>query len=375
MSHEVFLCSSTRELLDHSDSVFRLLCSTDSEWTCIRSEQAEGYDASEVLEESRTLIRQAELCVAIVGHLCGKAAGQDGQSLPAAEVEYARTIGKEVLVFMASEDFQLAARFLKDLNTNELKRQRDFRRAVFRKAKDRGTTVNAFHFDSLEDLCRQVEVEFHRWLRRRLFVESPIEDHSTSNLVRDYIYAQNIRNERLLYTIFGFKFSYESFQDELSLNNMREDPLMTLPDITPFVPVIVEAMRFLFNEVSSWIDEVRRKSSDPTSSQFSNLQVSENRFGNYQDDPESLRSAINAARAQMDAREIQSLVSQIRRQRSVFNNLEEVAITATGGTAARLNTEIAEISDQLVLKVERLEALLDGVFQQESGNASASREV
>lgn len=138
-----------------------------------------------------------------------------------------------------------------------------------------------------------------------------------------------------------------------------------LMDIKPFVPVIVEATKFVFNEVSKWIGDVRQRAAQASVRPIgSTLPVTREEFMTIESDPDSIVSLLNQATTQADVDEIRNLLGQLRTRRSLFLELESQEVTAAGPEAAKLRVQMQNVARDIIGTTERLENALSRVYRQ-----------
>ncbi|RMG41422.1 MAG: hypothetical protein D6732_02465 [Methanobacteriota archaeon] len=397
MAHKVFLCSCTNEILEHRMKVYELLHDFEHEWECVSSDDIGIDEALEQYQESKNLIPKSDLCIAIIGHFYGDELCVDGQflSLPAAEVNLAASHEIDILIFMASDDFLIPARFLKDFSNSDVSKQRKFRARLIQRARnlDENGEMVLRYFNSLDDLLHQVEVEFHKWLRRR---QSKIGNLSDSKIpqggleISGYIdLVSNLPVGALIEKILLSNYLESNFliSQEMAFRNLlHNSPLGSTyhgfqnrsaetmhQDISPYVPLLLEVTKFFVNEVSKWIDDVRKRASAPPKlHKLPTEFVSLASIVKSEDDPNAIITLLGETLNLSDLREAQSLIKQIRRQRHLLNSLEERAILATGGELASIDVQMTETADDIIEKVERLEALLKRIYKDKLDSDSHS---
>jgi len=148
----------------------------------------------------------------------------------------------------------------------------------------------------------------------------------------------------------------------ITLSQIKED--RGLMDISPFIPVIVEATKFIFNEVGKWISDVRQRASQESSLPVgSSLPMTKDQFVVAETDPKSISELLNQAATIADIDEIRNLVEQIKTRRALFLELESQEVTAAGAEAAKLRVQMQSTARDIIKTTERLEAALLRVYR------------
>ncbi|MBN1618493.1 hypothetical protein JW887_04070 [Candidatus Dojkabacteria bacterium] len=132
-----------------------------------------------------------------------------------------------------------------------------------------------------------------------------------------------------------------------------------LMSITAFMPVIVEASKFIFNEVSKWIDDIRKKASSKEVKM--DLPESIKQIIANESNPAKIATLIDSAATADDIEEMESLMKQIKTTKELLLKLEEQEVLASGGEQAKIEVLIKEKARIIVAKVDRLNDLLKSV--------------
>jgi hypothetical protein len=139
-------------------------------------------------------------------------------------------------------------------------------------------------------------------------------------------------------------------------------------DVTPYIPIIVEATKFVFDEVGKWIDDARQRGKKPvlestnTALDVKTPQLTQQEFSALEADPSKLEAAINVRSAQVDAYEIQGLVNQIQTHRKNLVDLETTEAEFGPLTPQYVKRSIEHEADAIVEKSTRLKSLLEQVY-------------
>ncbi len=146
-------------------------------------------------------------------------------------------------------------------------------------------------------------------------------------------------------------------------------------DITPFIPVITEATKFMFDEVGKWIDDVRQRSKKTSIESTDNVASNQASSLTRQDfialeaNPKGLESSINVHLAETDAYEISGLVKQIQTHRRNLVDLETAEAKYGALTPLGVKRDIEDEADAIVEKSARLKRLLEQVYGRRIENA------
>jgi len=154
-------------------------------------------------------------------------------------------------------------------------------------------------------------------------------------------------------------------RNPIVLSQIEEGPV----DITPFIPIIVEATKFLFNEASRWLDVVRERASsenenlETTSGEEPLMVLDKQQFAKLESDFESLRKMLDRVAVETTVYRIQGLVEQLRTH---YRNLTDHEKTeAEFGTLVppHVRRAIERESEAIVNKTRELRDLLSAVYQ------------
>jgi hypothetical protein len=146
-------------------------------------------------------------------------------------------------------------------------------------------------------------------------------------------------------------------------------------DIAPFVPIIVEATKFMFDEVGKWIDDVRQRSKKTPTELTENVatdqttKLTRHDFVNLEANPKELESSINIRLAETDAYVIQGLIKQIQTHRRNLVNYEGAEAEYGILTPPHIKRGIEREADAIVEKTAHLKSLLEQVYGRRIENA------
>lgn len=137
---------------------------------------------------------------------------------------------------------------------------------------------------------------------------------------------------------------------------------------TAFMPVIVEATKFIFGEVSKYIDQVRSHSKgDPVGAMPVVLRqnpsvLTREDFSQLESEPNNLLEVINRQLAETHLYEVESLVKQIRVHRK--NLLDHEATQSEFGalTPPHIRRGIEHETHQITEKSLSLKKLLEAIY-------------
>ena len=145
-------------------------------------------------------------------------------------------------------------------------------------------------------------------------------------------------------------------------------------DIGTFVPVIVEATKFVFGEVSKWLDQVRKQTQDslPESSQVIVHEgvptLTQQEFTQLAENPVSLMSVIDVQLARTNVYEIESLVQQIQIHRRNLVDFEAAESEFGSLTPPHIKRGIEREASATLEKSVRLRSLLEEIYGKKLGS-------
>jgi hypothetical protein len=119
----VFLSSVARGLEQYRDAAYEAIEGLDG-YHCVRMEDF-GARADSPYKVCRAKVQECDTFVAIVGHNYGSIAPETGKSFSESEYDMAVTAGKEVLIFLAPEEFAMPANLIENDELRE--KQANFR--------------------------------------------------------------------------------------------------------------------------------------------------------------------------------------------------------------------------------------------------------
>jgi hypothetical protein len=146
-------------------------------------------------------------------------------------------------------------------------------------------------------------------------------------------------------------------------------------DVTPFIPIIVEATKFVFDEVGKWIDDVRQRSKKDISEPIKNKadmkapKLTQKDFAYLEANPPELVAAINIHSAKTDVYEIRGLVNQIQTHRRNLIDLETTEAEYGPLTPQHIKRGIEREADAIIEKSTHLKSLLEQVYGRRIENA------
>lgn len=146
-------------------------------------------------------------------------------------------------------------------------------------------------------------------------------------------------------------------------------------DATPYIPIIVEATKFVFNEIGKWLDHVRQRTGKATSEPSEGIleekspKLTQQDFAALEANPVDLAAAINAQLSETNAYVIRSLVDQIQIHRR--NLIDHEATEAEYGalTPQHVKRAIEREATAIVEKSDRLKSLLEQIYGRRIENA------
>jgi hypothetical protein len=140
-------------------------------------------------------------------------------------------------------------------------------------------------------------------------------------------------------------------------------------DINTFMPIVVEATKFIFDEVGMWIENVRQRSKKSAPEQILRTinanapELTRNDFLALEANPRQLEATINVRSAQADAYEMQGLVNQIKTHRKNLVDFESTEAEYGPLTPLYIKRGMEREADAIVEKSARLKSLLEQVYE------------
>ncbi len=150
------------------------------------------------------------------------------------------------------------------------------------------------------------------------------------------------------------------------LSQIEEVPV----DVTPFIPIIVEATKFLFNEASQWLAVVRKRATSEdsvseTRSGESHLAVlDKQRFSSLEGDMEVLKGMLDRVAVETHIYRIEGLVEQLRTHYRNLTDHERTEAEFGALVPQHIKRAIERESGAIVNKTRELQDLLSAVYQQ-----------
>ncbi len=363
-SNTIYLSTCTKDIKKYHQVAREILSDVDG-WHCTYVSSEDDLGTDFLYKECARRIHSCDLLVALIGHLYGLRVPSHNCSLLQAELKLAEQLKKPMLLFVTADNFLIPAN-LRDKD-DDWKKQWEFRYYV----KDLESTIM---FDSNEDFRSLITDKFYKWLRiyesnnrykksavsrlKRIFV---MQSNLTDAFVVKDIDKMDILSQGELYIPMNSLAALRS----LSLLKFERSNSMTAQDITPFVPVIVEATKFLLGEVAKWIDDVRKKAQVQKRKHVISEKLATykpiviNDSINEDEFAEFLVESITDA----DTYEINGLVNQIRLHRQVLSELENQEVLASGEELAKTKILIRERAKIVVEKTEELESKLERIYK------------
>jgi hypothetical protein len=144
--------------------------------------------------------------------------------------------------------------------------------------------------------------------------------------------------------------------------------------LTPYMPVIVEATKFLFGEAGQWLDGLRHRSgalaeTPQVPNEGDAPALTADRFFQLEANPGDLASMINRQQAEANAYVIEGLVEQIKIHHKNLTDHESVEAEYGALTPQYIKRAIEREVTAIVEKSARLKELLEQVYQERIGDA------
>ena len=146
-------------------------------------------------------------------------------------------------------------------------------------------------------------------------------------------------------------------------------------DAAPYIPVIIEATRFMFNEVGKWIDHVRKRSGKTAPKTCEDLcaekvtRLTQQDFAALEDNPLKLAIAVNPQVAETNVYEIEGLTKQIQTHRRNLVDFETAEAEFGPLTPRHVKRGIEHEASAIVEKSEALRSLLEQVYRKRIENS------
>ncbi len=132
-------------------------------------------------------------------------------------------------------------------------------------------------------------------------------------------------------------------------------------DIIPFVPVLVEASKFLFTEASKFIDDFKKKSETNNELAIS-LPVSKEIILNTNNDYNEIVKNLSGKITQNQVDSVNMLVEKIQMGASIVRELEKQEMVASGEELAKVSYLIKQKSRAVMENIEKLNSELNTVY-------------
>lgn len=139
-------------------------------------------------------------------------------------------------------------------------------------------------------------------------------------------------------------------------------------DITPLIPIITEATKFLFDEASQWLEIVRKRTGSKVNASESEEDaglpvLDRQQFSSLADDFKALRATIDRVAVESSAYRIQGLVEQIQIHYKNLTDLENTEAEFGPLTPQHIKRAIERESQAVLSKTQELQKLLSSVYQ------------
>ncbi len=153
-------------------------------------------------------------------------------------------------------------------------------------------------------------------------------------------------------------------KNPLVLSQIEEAPM----DITPLIPIITEATKFLFDEASQWLEIVRKRTGSKVNASESEEDaglpvLDRQQFSSLADDFKALRATIDRVAVESSAYRIQGLVEQIQIHYKNLTDLENTEAEFGPLTPQHIKRAIERESQAVLSKTQELQKLLSSVYQ------------
>jgi hypothetical protein len=142
-------------------------------------------------------------------------------------------------------------------------------------------------------------------------------------------------------------------------------------DVTLYVPILIEATKFVFDEVSKWIEHAREKSSENTDQDIRDTEqvidetamtLTKEDFTLLEKNSDELVASINAQLAETNAYTVKGLVEQIQIHRRNLVDHEKVEAEYGVLTPQHIKRAIEREASAIIEKSIRLKGLLEQIY-------------
>jgi hypothetical protein len=147
-----------------------------------------------------------------------------------------------------------------------------------------------------------------------------------------------------------------------------------MDELTPYMPIIVEATRFLFGQARQWLDGLRHRTGASVEkpqipAQGETPALTAERFFQLEANPDILARLINRQQAEANVYIIEGLVEQITIHHKNLIDNESVEAEYGALTPQHVKRAIEREATAIVEKSARLKELLEQVYQGRIGDA------
>jgi hypothetical protein len=140
-----------------------------------------------------------------------------------------------------------------------------------------------------------------------------------------------------------------------------------MDEVTPYMPIIVEATKFLFGQAGQWLDGIRHRGGAPAEAPIpapaQTPTLTAEKFSQLEAAPEALASLINRQQAEANAYVIEGLVEQIKIHYKNLTDNESVEAEYGALAPQYVKRAIEREAAAIVEKSARLKELLEQVYQ------------
>lgn len=140
-------------------------------------------------------------------------------------------------------------------------------------------------------------------------------------------------------------------------------------EISPFIPVIVEATKFFFNKASQWLEIVRKRTSPEKGDSKTNrgldklAPLDKHLFSGLEGNPEVLKEMIDRTAVASNVYRITGLVEQLQIHYKNLTDHEKTEAEFGALVPQHVKRAIEKESEAIVIKTQELQDLLSLVFQ------------
>jgi hypothetical protein len=164
----------------------------------------------------------------------------------------------------------------------------------------------------------------------------------------------------------GLKVAGEVLRQWIENNHLQRRRQVDPNSVAPFVPIIVEATKFVFNEAGKWIEDIRKQTlakAPPPKTTLGLPPGTEAQLSNEPVDMQAVAEMMDSSAAEMMTDEIEGLVEQIRIHHNNLIRLQTRKAKYGIDVPVNVEQQIDDESESVVEKTVWLVELLNKVYR------------